>query len=342
MKSVGVWSIYTENLQDSFYGTPSSSATFNAAGAFAYAASTFANLPDQSFQDLAESLSGSAILAYDWAERNPNVKFNNAENGVGAGNSEVQDDYFLDAKRRIGAIYLYGLTQEQKYKNFVETDYQNTRLIKLLWASPYESEEQTALLHYAALPGINSAIGSEINDRFNNIMDFAGNGRPALEESAYKSYVQEYVWGSNRFVSRKGGMFAQLVTYDLSDLPEQENMDVAAAYLHYIHGLNPLGKVYLTNMNNFGAEQSMDEFYHVWFNDGTEWDNVNTSFGPPPGFLVGGPNQFYSGSLDINQPPMKSFVETNTTQNGERSWQLTENSNGYQIEYLRLLSQFVK
>ena len=332
----------SENLQDSFYGTPSSSATFNAAGAFAYAASTFANLPDQSFQDLAESLSGSAILAYDWAERNPNVKFNNAENGVGAGNSEVQDDYFLDAKRRIGAIYLYGLTQEQKYKNFVETDYQNTRLIKLLWASPYESEEQTALLHYAALPGINSAIGSEINDRFNNIMDFAGNGRPALEESAYKSYVQEYVWGSNRFVSRKGGMFAQLVTYDLSDLPEQENMDVAAAYLHYIHGLNPLGKVYLTNMNNFGAEQSMDEFYHVWFNDGTEWDNVNTSFGPPPGFLVGGPNQFYSGSLDINQPPMKSFVETNTTQNGERSWQLTENSNGYQIEYLRLLSQFVK
>ena len=277
----------SENLQDSFYGTPSSSATFNAAGAFAYAASTFANLPDQSFQDLAESLSGSAILAYDWAERNPNVKFNNAENGVGAGNSEVQDDYFLDAKRRIGAIYLYGLTQEQKYKNFVETDYQNTRLIKLLWASPYESEEQTALLHYAALPGINSAIGSEINDRFNNIMDFAGNGRPALEESAYKSYVQEYVWGSNRFVSRKGGMFAQLVTYDLSDLPEQENMDVAAAYLHYIHGLNPLGKVYLTNMNNFGAEQSMDEFYHVWFNDGTEWDNclLYTSPSPRDGLL---------------------------------------------------------
>ena len=332
----------SDNLQDSFYGPPSSSATFNAAGALAFAASTFAALPDQSFQTLAESLSESAILAYDWAERNPNVKFNNAENGVGAGNSEVSEDYFLDAKRRIGAIYLYGLTQEQKYKNFVETDYQNTRLIKLLWASPYESEEQTALLHYAALPDINPAIGSEINDRFNSIMDFAGNGRPALEESAYKSYVQEYVWGSNRFVSRKGGMFAQLVTYDLSDLPDQENLDVAAAYLHYIHGLNPLGKVYLTNMNNFGAEQSMDEFYHVWFNDGTEWDNVNTSFGPPPGFLVGGPNQFYSGSLDINQPPMKSFVETNTTQNGERSWQLTENSNGYQIEYLRLLSQFVK
>jgi len=86
----------------------------------------------------------------------------------------------------------------------------------------------------------------------------------------------------------------------------------------------------------------MDEFYHAWFADGSQWDNVNSSFGPPPGYLVGGPNQFYSGTLDLNQPPMKSFAETNATQNNERSWELTENSNGYQIEYLKLLSQFVR
>jgi len=39
---------------------------------------------------------------------------------------------------------------------------------------------------------------------------------------------------------------------------------------------------------------------------------------------------------------MKSYIETNASSNNEQSWQLTENSNGYQIEYLRLLSQFVK
>jgi len=38
---------------------------------------------------------------------------------------------------------------------------------------------------------------------------------------------------------------------------------------------------------------------------------------------------------------MKSYVETNAYLDGEASWQLTENSNGYQIEYLKLLSQFV-
>ena len=94
-------------------------------------------------------------------------------------------------------------------------------------------------------------------------------------------------------------------------------------------------------MSAFGAERSVDEIYHRWFANDTQWDNVNTSFGPPPGYLVGGPNQFYNGSLDINQPPMKSYVETNAYLNGEASWQLTENSNGYQIEYLKLLSQFV-
>ena len=106
--------------------------------------------------------------------------------------------------------------------------------------------------------------------------------------------------------------------------------------------MNPLGKVYLSNMNSLGAERSVDEFYHVWFGDGSEWDNVNSSFGPPPGFLVGGANQYYSGALDVNQPPMKSYIETNASSNNEKSWQFTENSNGYQIEYLRLLSQFVK
>jgi len=335
----------SDNLQDSFYGLVSTSATFNAAGAYAFTAKTFESLPDQNFRDLAESLTESAVSAYDWAERNPNVRFNNAANGVGAGNSEVNSDYFLEAKQRIGAIYLYGLTQEQKYKNFIETDYRNSRLITLLWASPYESEEQTALLHYASLSGITQSVGTEINDRFNTIMDFAGNARPALQEAAYKSYIQEYVWGSNRFVSRKGGMFAQLVSYDLSDLPKQDNMDIAAGYLHYIHGVNPLGKVYLSNMNGFGAERSVDEFYHAWFGNDTPWDNVNSSFGPPPGFLVGGANQYYTegdGSLEIDQPPMKSYVETNAFRNNEQSWQFTENSNGYQIEYLRLLSQFVK
>ena len=331
----------SSNEANSFYGPATTSATFTSAAAFAFASSTFANLSDQSFQTLASTLSESAISAYQWAEANPNIRFNNAEHGVGNGNSEVSSDYMLDAKHRIAAVYLYGLTGEARYKNYVESNYLNTNLMTIFWATPYEVEEPTALLHYTTLDGINPAIGSAIQTRFNNLMENAGNGRSAIGDDPYRAYVQEYAWGSNKAKSRKGHMYTQLNSYDLGDRSAQENLDAAAGYLHYIHGVNPLGKVYLTNMGAFGAERSVDEFYHRWFANDTQWDNVNTSFGPPPGYLVGGPNQFYNGSLDINQPPMKSYVETNAYLNGEASWQLTENSNGYQIEYLKLLSQFV-
>ena len=331
----------SSNEANSFYGPATTSATFTSAAAFAFASSTFANLSDQSFQTLASTLSESAISAYQWAEANPNIRFNNAEHGVGNGNSEVSSDYMLDAKHRIAAVYLYGLTGEARYKNYVESNYLNTNLMTIFWATPYEVEEPTALLHYTTLDGINPAIGSAIQTRFNNLMENAGNGRSAIGDDPYRAYVQEYAWGSNKAKSRKGHMYTQLNSYDLGDRSAQDNLNAAAGYLHYIHGVNPLGKVYLTNMSAFGAERSVDEIYHRWFANDTQWDNVNTSFGPPPGYLVGGPNQFYNGSLDINQPPMKSYVETNAYLNGEASWQLTENSNGYQIEYLKLLSQFV-
>lgn len=335
----------SENEGNSFYGSVSTSATYTSAAAFAFAASTFEDIADQEFQDLAESLETSAVSAYAWAERNPNIRFNNTENGVGNGNSEVGDDYNLEAKHRIAAVYLYGLTGDAAYQTFVETDYTASNFMTNLWASPFEIEEPTALLHYSSLEGINPAIGTDIQEQFNDIMELAGNARPALVEDPYMSFIQEYTWGSNKQKSRKGNMFTQLVSYDVSERDDQENLNVAAGYLHYIHGANPLGKVYLTNMNALGAERSVDEMYHRWFIDGSPWDNVNTSFGPPPGFLVGGPNQYYSegdGSLEIDQPPAKSYVETNSFLDNEQSWQFTENSNGYQIEYLKLLSQFVR
>jgi hypothetical protein len=115
-------------------------------------------------------------------------------------------------------------------------------------------------------------------------------------------------------------------------------------------------------MSAYGAENSVDQFYHTWFRHGSlDWDGVsNSTYGPPPGFLVGGPNPSYDwdgccpnscGSLGnnamcmrpippYNQPAQKSYADFN---NGwpVNSWSVTENSNGYQIRYLRLLSKFV-
>ena len=69
----------------------------------------------------------------------------------------------------------------------------------------------------------------------------------------------------------------------------------ASRYVHYIHGTNPLSMVYLTNMYGHGAESCANEMFHTWFADGSaKWDRAGTStYGPPPGFLTGGPNPSY-------------------------------------------------
>jgi hypothetical protein len=138
-----------------------------------------------------------------------------------------------------------------------------------------------------------------------------------------------------------------------------QNMAAASHYIHYLHGVNPLGKVFLSNMGSLGAENSVDQFYHSWFHHGSErWDSVKTStHGPAPGFLVGGPNSSYNwenGCPGLNpgcgsappspptgQPPQKSYTDFNDSW-PLNSWSVTENSNGYQTAYIRLLARFAK
>ena len=90
-------------------------------------------------------------------------------------------------------------------------------------------------------------------------------------------------------------------------------------YLHYILGRNTLSMVYLSSMQDYGGEHSVFQFYHSWFSyTGGDGDHGNatyngkppsvvepfypyhvsdtqtSTYGPAPGFLVGGPNYYYS------------------------------------------------
>jgi len=151
------------------------------------------------------------------------------------------------------------------------------------------------------------------------------------------------------------------VKYELSGAPAEEVLAAAESYLHYLHGVNPLGVAYLTNMGAHGAERSVSQIYHSWFANGSAaWDSAGEStYGPAPGFLAGGPNPSYGWdgccpdgcgagnscgsappSPPTGQPDQKSYFDFNDNW-PLNSWSVTENSNGYQTAYIRLLSQFV-
>jgi endoglucanase len=163
----------------------------------------------------------------------------------------------------------------------------------------------------------------------------------------------------------------QLVSvYSLEPTLFQSASAAALEYVHYVHGVNPLGLVYLTNMAQAGASHSAATMFHAWFAYGTKWQQVTEELpGPPPGFLVGGPNPQFSvdaccrapegspgyrcyGAKTFSlcqrnfvppfaQPPAKSYLQFNGPWPAN-SWAIAEPSLSYQSFYVRLLASFIR
>jgi hypothetical protein len=351
------------------YGPASTSATLSCAAAFAFAANLFAAHGGAGFANLAADLGERAERAWQWAAAHPDVVFRNNDpafgsQGLGAGQQEVDDA----GRRRLevrAAIYLLGLTGAAAYDAVVRAGYREFELMRSGWLSPWRARDIRALLYYAALPAGDAAARQAIVDRFRAAMQAEHMiGAFETDRDPYLAHLDTYTWGSSATKTNLGGYYFELLRLGVDAAEAPRLRDSAAHYLHYMHGVNPLAKVYLSNMRRFGAENPVASFYHSWFTDGSAlWDDVRTSrHGPAPGFVVGGPNPSYSwdgccpsscGSAANNarcgrappappaaQPPQKSYVDFNTSW-PLNSWSVTENSNGYQVSYLRLLAQFV-
>ncbi|HKE14827.1 MAG TPA: glycoside hydrolase family 9 protein [Kofleriaceae bacterium] len=351
----------------SLYGTASTSATLSSAAAFAFGATVLGDV--SGLADRAGELAARAEQAFAWADANPGVLFFNNDagsgtQGLGAGQQET-DDYGRLTRKVEAAVYLFEATGQEVYRQFVDGNYAAVHLVLWHFAYPFEPDEQEMLLHYAALPSATPAVAGDIRAIYLEAMD-RGDNFPAQSEDRdpYFAFLGAYTWGSNRSKSSQGNMFLDLESFAVPGADPAAARAAAARYLHYIHGVNPLGLVYLSNMGALGAESSVNEFYHSWFANGSAlWDRVGTStFGPPPGFLTGGPNPSYDvdgccpascGSPENNalcsseplepprgQPAQKSYKDFNTSWPLD-SWSVTENSNGYQVAYIRLVSKFV-
>lgn len=351
--------------RQSLYGDASTSATLASAAAYAYGAQVYASLNKPAYDAYAADLRLRAERAWNWANANPNVLFYNNDashgtQGLGAGQQET-DDTGRANLRLVAAIYLYALTGNTTYRSYVDAHYTEVQMMSSWWLSPYGAGVNRPLLYYASLPGATASVAQNIRTRYTELWDrsdYAGWGAIAAQRDPYRAYLDSYVWGSNGIKALAGGMFADQGLYGLGQHSSAEIANAGAAYLHYLHGVNPLGKVYLSNMAAYAAENSVDQFFHSWFADGSAWDSVRDSqYGPAPGFLVGGANNTQYDwdercptisvrcgparpSPPYGQPAQKSYKDFNDSW-PLNSWSVTENSNGYQTSYIRLLARYV-
>lgn len=351
----------------SYWGDASTTATLAAAAAYAHGAKVYGSLGNAALNTYAADLLQRARRAWDWAQANPNVLFynndaNRGTGGLGAGQQET-DDRGRAQLKLFAAIHLFAATGDATYRNYIDTRYVDEPMFASWFVSPFNSGSVRHLLHYAAQPGATASVASAIRTRFLDLWgrsDYGGWGALDAQTDPYRAFLSDYTWGSNAAKALAGSLFNEETYHGISRHGADQVANAAADYLHYLHGVNPLGKVYLTNMNSFGAENSANEMFHAWFTDGSaRWDSALTSTdGPAPGYVTGGPN---FGQYDwdercpsvspkcgstrpsppYGQPAQKSYLDFNDGW-PLNSWPITEPSNGYQTAYIRLLARFVK
>jgi hypothetical protein len=340
-----------------YYPKPCSSAAIVFSGEMAHAALVLGKFPK--FRPRVPELTRRALDA--WKHYHENPKSDACDDGtIKAGDADKslreQEQYAVAS-----AVYLFALTGDKQYDDFVTKHHGITRpFVDDRW-SVYDQSQGDALLFYATLPKATKATKDAIVARKkaqSTTADYYG-FRPELD--LYRAYVRKdsYHWGSNNARAGFGNTNYDVVQHALvAPAARQSFEERAAGILHSFHGVNPMQLVYLTNMYADGGDACADEAYHTWFRDkDPKWDNARTSeLGPAPGYVTGGPNKDYckdqkpgehacASSPVRTQPPEKAYFDLNTSWDPpnpfDKSWEITEPAIYYQASYVRLLSKFI-
>jgi endoglucanase len=363
----------SQTTELSYYGPATTNATLAGAAVFAMASKVYGARPEASLKAFAADLKSRAAKAWTWSEANPSVIYHNNDDskqpgsgGLGAGNQEVDDNGRLLSKFQ-AAAHLYDLTGEETYKTFAESNW--TRVLAADGPTEWDMEKADAVVYFAQLSGVTSSVSSAIVYQVtanvgNQLASTAGSNK-----DPYRAFLTHYTWSSNQIKMAQARLFQHLAKHSAANSGKASA--AAEDYVHYLHGVNPLGLVYLTNMKRAGAERSAKTVFHFWFADKSpKWDETTaTTPGPAPGFLSGGPNTGFApdscctapagdaayrchGSADfalcnqnwnppMGQPQQKSYLEYNGGW-PVGSWSITEPSTGYQAKYVLVVSALAR
>lgn len=332
------------NTDPRYYGPVCTSASVSLAGMFAHAALVYGQIPG--LAAYATSLGVHAEAAWNWAL--PYFTSGTLQTGCDDGSIVAGDADWSVAEQEqafvTAAVHLFALTGDPAYDAFVTQHYASTEPISQSFWGPYFMPLNDALLRYAALPDADPTVSATIRaslaaDRQNNWSGYYGfDGR-----DLYRAFMPDwsYHWGSNLPRTHYGNLNRQVTRFGIAGSDPEAEALIAAEHLHWIHGANPLGLCYLSNMYALGADHCLNQIYHTWFAHGTIWDHaLESERGPAPGYVSGGPNaQFSVPEIQppAGQPLQKSYLDFNDGW-PTNSWEVSEPAIYSQAGYIRLLA----
>ena len=332
-----------------YYVPACTSSTIAAAGMFAHAAYVFRDLDTLAVE--AHTLRARAIAAWKNYQANA-VKQTACDSGEVRSSKADWSEADQAQEAVVAAIYLFALTGDPTYGDYVKAHYRDTKPYHDVGWSRYNADQGESLLFYAALPESDPSLRqSLLADKLNDVK--AGNQIYGFvpEDDLYRAFLHgpQYHWGSNAPRANYGNTNLDVLTYNLLPSQALTYQTRALEILHYFHGVNPFAMVYLSNMYGYGATRSVNELYHAWFWAGSQWSDARQSLcGPAPGFVPGGPNADAAGSgvptslsPPTGQPPQKSYKDWNIAW-PDKAYVINEPGIYYQASYIRLLSYFAQ
>jgi len=345
----------SNNTDPRYYGPTCTSASLTVASVFAHASTIFDDIPGMS--GYATTLRSNAESAWNYLlpfYNNGTLEYNCDDGNIVAGDADFNAEDYQEGIIS-AAIYLYEATDNNVYNTFVTNNYLSSVVFGANANNPAEPstyyddwwdinrlESKDAFLHYVNIPGHDTQVASDFMDSFQAMADNDWEGFLGMSTTdLYRSHMPSYFlgWGSNFGQSNMGNLNFMITKYGADGGTPDSYIEKASNHLHYLHGTNPLGKLYLSNMYGKGGDRCADEIYHTWFADNSIYDNALTSSnGPAPGYLAGGPNHNYSGNMTppSGEPYLKAYGDFNDVPN--IAWEITEPAIYYQAAYIRLLA----
>lgn len=239
----------------------STAAALDLAATAAFASRTLPAV-SESLKPLADSCREVALKAYAWAEKNPNVIFNNPQDvSTGEyGDGDLNDEW------------LWASTE--MFLTFGDDKYQaEAQKHKGDYGVPSWGSVGT-LAYYSMLADDCCVAGFDPMKTVGSIAD-------SLLDIEVKSPVDlsliDYDWGSNSFIANNGMLKLIMAKYSSS---KADKLKASAQNdLHYILGRNAVGYSFVTGV---GSNPAMHIHHRPSAADGI--------YAPVPGFLAGGPN----------------------------------------------------